>query len=61
MKAGVWTAEEEEEPSTFFTDASLWLYDNFGTAGFSQIPFVAVQLIFKNIFSYIGKLFSVIL
>lgn len=61
VKAGVWTAEEEEEPSTFFTDASLWLYDNFGTAGFSQIPFVAVQLIFKNIFSYIGKLFSVIL
>lgn len=54
VKAGVITVEEEEEPSTFFTDASLWLYNNFGTAGFSQIPFVAVKLLFENVFSFIG-------
>jgi len=61
VKVGVWTVEAEEEPSTFFTDTSLWLYDNFGTAGFSQIPFVAVQLFFEGIFSYIRNLFSVII
>ncbi len=54
VKIGVWTVEEEEEPSTFFTDASLWLYDNFGTAGFSQIPFVAIKLVFENVFSFVG-------
>ncbi len=58
VKAGAWTIEEEEEPSTFFTDASLFLYDNFGTAGYSQIPFVAVKLLFENVFSFIGGIFA---
>lgn len=36
-KIGVWTVEEEEEPSTVFTTISLWLYKNAGTDGYSEI------------------------
>jgi len=56
VKAGKWTVEEEEEPETFFIDASLWLYDNFGTAGFSQIPFVAIKLFFESVVTFISGL-----
>lgn len=61
IKAGVIAVEEEEEPSTFFTDASLWLYNTFGTAGFSQIPFVAVKLLFESVLSFVGNIFGEIL
>ena len=57
VKAGKWTIEEEEEPNTFFIDASLWLYDHFGTAGFSQIPFVAIKLLFETVTAFIGGIF----
>lgn len=51
IKAGVITVEEEEEPSQFFTNASLWLYDKYGTAGFSQMPLLTVKLIVDSIVS----------
>ena len=53
IKIGVWTAEEEEETSTFFTDLSLWLFDNFGSNGFSELPFTTVISLLGTIFSLI--------
>lgn len=47
VKAGVYTQEEEEEPSEFFGNLSLWLYDNYGTAGYSEMPAITVNIIAK--------------
>lgn len=48
-KIGAHVPEEPEEESTFFTDASLWLFEKFGSNGFSEIPVEAVKLFFKGI------------
>ncbi len=56
-KVGAHTPEEPEEESTFFTDASLWLFEKFGSNGFSEIPFEAVKLFFKGIGTFFGDLF----
>jgi hypothetical protein len=53
VKVGAWTVEEEEEPSTFFTDASLWLFDNFGPNGYSELPYVTFTSILSTIFTLI--------
>ncbi len=49
VKAGIYDAEEEKEPSQFFSKLSLWLYDTYGTAGFSQMPFASIGLIADGI------------
>lgn len=49
VKIGVLKAERESN-STLFNDLSLWLYDNFGTDGFSEMP--------KSIISKIGAYFK---
>ena len=49
VKAGVYEADEEEEPSDFFSKFSLWIYDNYGTAGFSQMPLLSLGLIADGI------------
>ena len=59
VKAGVYEAEEEEEPSDFMTKLSLGINKIFGTNGFVEMPFVAVKLIFSSIFSLIGKLLAI--
>lgn len=46
---GVLEAERQSN-SSFFTDLSLWLYNNFGTNGFSEMP--------KSIISKIGAYFK---
>lgn len=57
IKIGVMEAPaEEEEPSDFFANASEWLYDNYGTNGFSEMPILTVI----NIFKAIGSLISLI-
>lgn len=58
IKAGVMTAEEEEEPSTFFTNLSLWLFETYGANGFSELPFESVKLIFKGFSNLITGLFA---
>ncbi len=58
VKVGKMSAEEEEEPSTFFTDASLWLYDNFGANGYSELPVVIMNIILKAISDGFNRLFS---
>lgn len=61
VNAGVYTPEEEEEPSDFFGKLSLWLYDNYGTAGFSQMPVITVNLIAKAFFTLLNDLIAPIL
>ena len=57
IKIGVMEAPaEEEEPSDFFANASEWLYNNYGTNGFSEMPILTVI----NIFKAIGSLISLI-
>ena len=36
-KTGNWAIETKKEPSTVFTKISLWLYENYGTDGFSEM------------------------
>lgn len=54
VKIGVYTASEEEEPSDTFTGISLWIYENFGTNGFSEMPIIAVNNILNAIADFIG-------
>ena len=56
-KVGAYTPKEEEEESTFFRDTSLWLFETFGSNGFSEIPVEAVKLFFKGIGTFFGDLF----
>ncbi len=58
IKAGIYTADEEEEPSDFFGKLSLWLYENYGTAGYSEMLPITVNLIFKALFGTINDLIT---
>lgn len=55
VKIGVRQAEIPEEPSTFFTNLSLWLFDNYGPNGFSEMPFLTIV----NLFKAVGSLFGI--
>lgn len=54
VKIGVRQASVPEEPSTFFTNLSLWLYDNYGPNGFSEMPFLTIVNLFKAVGSIFG-------
>lgn len=56
VKIGVMTEEAEEEPSTIFTSISLWLYDHFGTDGFSEI--LKITVVLELLTTYIKNMFS---
>lgn len=56
VKVGAREAEVPEEPSTFFTDLSLWLYDNYGPNGFVEMPVLTVINLFKFITNFVGSL-----
>ena len=60
VKIGVKEAEVEEELSTFFTKLSLWLFDNYGANGFSEMPYLTILKIYTSIYktvnSFIGLL-----
>ena len=51
VKVGAREANVEEEPSTFFTDLSLWLYENYGANGYTEMPLISVVLLFDAFFS----------
>lgn len=55
VRIGVRQASVPEEPSTFFTNLSLWLYDNYGPNGFSEMPFLTIV----NLFKAVGGLFGI--
>ncbi len=58
VKVGAREAEVPEEPSTFFTNLSLWLYDNYGANGYVEMPVLTVINLFKFITDFIGSLFK---
>lgn len=49
VKIGVREARVEEEPETLFTNVSLWLYENYGTDGYSEVPGLFIRTVFKLI------------
>ena len=55
VKIGVREPKIEEEPKTFFTNLSLWLYDNYGTDGIFEIPGGGIKLLFRAIKELIFK------
>lgn len=61
VAAGARQAEEDEESSDTAEKISLWLFENFGTNGFSEMLPLAVNLLFKNITEFfneiLGKIF----
>lgn len=55
VKIGVYAPpEEEEEPSDFFTKLSLFLYENYGSNGFIEMP----ELTLNNILTAIAEFVS---
>lgn len=58
IKAGVMTVEEEEESSSFFSDLSIWLYDTYGTNGFSELPALSIKLAFEGLGNLIKGIFE---
>ncbi len=58
VKIGAREASVPEEPSTFFTDLSLWLYDNYGANGYTEMPVLTVINLFKMITGFIASLFK---
>ncbi len=51
VKIGAREAKVEEEPSTFFTNLSLWLFEHYGANGYSEMPLLSIGLLFDAIFS----------
>ena len=49
VKIGVREVSVKEEPSTLFTRLSLWLYENYGTDGFFEVPGLIAKVFFKLI------------
>ncbi len=52
VKTGAREAAVEEEASTFFTDLSLWLFDNYGANGYSEMPLLSVSLLIGAVFDF---------
>lgn len=48
-KLGAAEAEEAKEPSPFFEKLSLWLYDNYGTNGYSEMPAITLNKLWNLI------------
>ena len=54
VKIGVREASVPEEPSTFFTNLSLWLFDNYGPNGFSEMPLLTIVNLFNAFATLLG-------
>lgn len=48
-KQGLAEVVEEKEPSTFLQKLSLWLYENYGTNGFSEMPLITLRNLWNSI------------
>ncbi len=60
VKIGVREAKVEEEPSKFFTNLSLWLFDNYGANGFSEMPLLTIVNVFNSIVKAMDSFLAVI-
>ncbi|MBQ2848138.1 MAG: hypothetical protein IJE74_07765 [Clostridia bacterium] len=57
IKVGAVEAEEEKD-YTFFENLSQWLYEHYGTNGFSEMPRISINLILKAIVNFINNIFA---
>ena len=57
VKAGA-VEPEEEKDYTFFENLSEWLYDNYGTNGFSEMPRISLNIVFGAIVNFINTIFA---
>ena len=55
VRDGAAEQEEAAKDPSFLRSVSLFLYDHFGTDGFSEIPVLAVKTLFERIKSYLVK------
>lgn len=51
VKVGARSVEVEEEPSTFFTNLSLWLFEHYGANGYIEMPLLSIVLLFDAVLS----------
>ncbi len=58
IKVGARTEEAEEEPSTFFTELSLWLFEHYGANGYSEMPLLTIKLIPTLIADFFADIFA---
>lgn len=58
VEIGAMEAAEEKETSAFLANLSAWLFGNFGTNGFSEMPRIFVNNIIKSIYQVINSLLA---
>ncbi len=58
VKIGAREAKVEEEPSTFFTELSLWLFEHYGANGYSEMPLLTIKLIPTLIADFFADIFA---
>ncbi len=57
VKIGATEAEKVTD-LTFFEKLSAWLYDNYGSNGFSEIPRLSLNIVFEAITRFINNIFA---
>lgn len=57
IKIGAVEAEEEKDYS-FFEELSPWLYENYGTNGFSEMPRISLNIVFGAIANFFNTIFA---
>ncbi len=58
VKIGAIEAEEVKETSPIFEKLSLWLYENYGTNGYSELPMLTINLIGMKITNFFNSIFN---
>ncbi len=49
---------EKVKDFTFFEKLSAWLYDNYGSNGFSEMPRLSLNIVFESIVRFINNIFA---
>ena len=57
VKIGAVEAEEVKD-YTFFENLSEWLYENYGTNGFSEMPRISLNIVFGAIAEFFNSIFA---
>lgn len=56
VKAGAMKAEKESDPSVL-AGISNWLYENYGTNGYSEMPGITIKKAFNSVKEFVGSIF----
>lgn len=57
VEVGAIEAEDEKDYS-FFVKLADWLYQNYGTNGYSEMPLLTLNIIFKSIADFFNSIFA---